>query len=481
MTQQKDYSKVVDHCGKSFWEDIPEGDRQIGREIKYLKENDPKKLAEVVGGLSGEEARNIHYNPGIFARDKQLVDFHSPYTVTMMMCGRGFGKTYALSVTVKRAVEHYGVKKITILTQTSRDIRATVVPEILERYHSEDPNRPEFKGNLSTMVWPNGARVLFISAESGPDSVRGTQCEILLGDECSFYGHNEEIITQGLLTCRLGMSRAYFFTTPKATPLIQRWVRQARDPDQDYIQIINGSTFDNKSNLSKTFIETSVETYKGTRLERIELYGELILEAEGSLWSNDLIEQHKVSVDGIPELVEVCIGVDPALTARTGNAKKRRSDSCGIVVAARGEDDKIYVLENKTGLMTVDKWVKIVVSLYDKYTSGGYKTKIVIESNAGGEDLLSNTFNQHESGFASKIKFQYSTDSKMKRAMPYALKTEKGEIKFLDKTEMLPLWDEMTTYTGEGKSPDSLDAAVFAFNGVAPIKKHLTQISEIMF
>ena len=479
--QERDYSCVVDHGIESCWGDISKDDRVLGRELKYLKEKEPEKLADLISKLSGAEAEDILHNEAIWARDKQLVDFDDLYTVTMMMCGRGFGKTYSLSVTIKRAVENYGVKKITVMTQTNRDIRATVVPEIIERYPEGHANRPEFKGNLNTMKFPNGAQILFISAEAGADAPRGTQCELLLGDEVAFYGNSEDIVTQALLTCRLGISRAYFFTTPKSTPLIQRWVRQAKDPDQTYIRIINGSTIDNKSNLSRTFIDTTVATYKGTRLERVELHGELILEAEGAMWNNDLIETHKISPDQVPELSEISIGVDPALTARVGNSKQRTSDSCGIVVSGRGEDGKLYIMEDKTGRMPVDKWVKLVISLYDKYTSVGYKTSVVIESNSGGEDLLSNTFNQHSDGFSNKMSFQYSTDSKMKRAMPYSLKTEKGEIKFVDKPEMQGLWDELCSYEGEGKSPDHMDAFVFSLNGIAPIKKHLTTITEILF
>lgn len=477
---QNKYKDVVDHCGKSWWSDISESDRVIGREIKWLKENDKDKLARVIGDLSEEEAKDIQYNVAIWARDKQLVDFSSPYTITCYMAGRGFGKTFTLSATVKRAVEHYGVRKITILTQTTRDIRATVVPEILERWPDGDENKPSFKGNLNTMEFPNGAKILFISAESGENAPRGTQCELLLGDEVAFYGYNEGIVTQALLTCRLGMSRAYFFTTPKATPLIQQWLRQSKDPDQSYIQVVNGSTFDNEANLSKTFIETSVSAYKGTRLERVELYGELILEAEGALWSGDLIDAHKVSVEDIPDLVEISIGVDPSISSKKAGNKGRQPDDVGIVVSGMGDDGRVYVIENRTSVMPVDKWVKVVMGLYDKYAVT-YKAKIVMEQNAGGVDLLSKAFDNVRHGFSKHIHFQFSSQSKMQRAMPYALLTEQGKVKFADKQDMLGLWDEMTSYDGTGKSPNALDAMVFSMNGISPIKKHFTKTMELLF
>lgn len=387
--------------------------------------------------------------------------------------------TFTLSATVKRGVENYGIKKITCITQTARDIRATVVPEIEARYPSSNKNKPKFNGQSSSISWPNGANCLFISAEAGEDAPRGTQCELLLGDEIAFYGHNEGIITQALLTNRLGNSKAGFFTTPSASPYLIKTVRKAQDSNQDYVKLYKGSTFDNEANLSRSFIESAVADYKGTRLERVELYGEIVLESDGALLKPSDIEPNMVGVETLPEMLEIGIGIDPSISANK-TVKGRKLDSCGIIVSGKGSDGKMYVLENATLNAPISVWAKKAVDTYYKYRAIYDIVKIRAESNTGGSELLSKAFDDVETGFASKIDFKYSTVSKLNRAMPYALMVQQNKIKFVDKPEMNALIDELTSYDGTGKSPDSMDAWVFSLNLIAPIVTKSTTIQELI-
>lgn len=476
----KDYSIVPDHSPISRWGDIPSSDRKLGLELKYLKATDKKTLKKVIAGLSESEANDIIYNVGIWARDGQLFDFDSDWVVQLWCAGRGSGKTFTLSSTIKRAVANYGIKKITCMTQTSRDIRATVVPEIEMRYAPDDKNKPKLNGQTNTMTWPNGSTCLFISAEAGEDSPRGTQCELLLGDEIAFYGHNEGIITQALLTNRLGNSKAGFFTTPSASPYLIKTVRKSKEPKQSYVKIYTGSTFDNEANLSRAFIENTVAAYKGTRLERVELYGEIVLESDGALLKPHDIEENLITVNDLPEIIEIGIGVDPSISA-VKVAKGRKLDSCGIMISGKGADGKLYVLENATLNAPINTWAKKVIDTYHKYNSMYDKIKIRAESNTGGSELLSKAFNDVETGFSHKIDFKYSSQSKLNRAMPYALMVQQGKIKFVDKTEMNPLFDEFTSYDGTGKSPDNLDAFVFSMNAISPIVVRTTTVHEMLF
>ena len=45
-----------------------------------------------------------------------------------------------------------------------------------------------------------------------------------------------------------------------------------------------GSTFANKAHLSAQYLRNLLDLYKGTALERQELYGELLDIVEGALW-----------------------------------------------------------------------------------------------------------------------------------------------------------------------------------------------------
>ena len=389
------------------------------------------------------------------------------------------GKTYTLATTVKRAVQSYGVKKMTILCQTSRDVHMTIVPAIMEAYDDNDPNKPTYKGNLSTVVWPNGAKALIVSSEAGKDSVRGNNVELLLADEVVFYS-DPEIITQALLTCRLGMSKAFFFTTPKPTKMLIDWIKQSEDKDATYVKLVKGSTFDNEDNLADNFMKSIVSSYKGTSLERTELYGELLLDNDAALWTRSTIEANTVEANEVPHIVEYCIGLDPALTSKTSAAGKRKPDEVGIVVSGLGTDGLFYVLENYTHSASVEKWVNKVIQLFNKYSHSA-KTKIYCESNAGGAELLSSAFDRQQNGFSKHIDYKFSSNSKLARAFPYALMSEQGKIKFVNTKAMDELFTEMCTYDGTGKSPNALDGFTFSMSGLSPMKKHYTNVSELLF
>lgn len=386
--------------------------------------------------------------------------------------------TRTMASTVKRLVEDYGVKKITIIAATARDLRHTIAPAIDGVYGPSHPNKPKYSSAKSNIEWPNGAMAILISAEAGEDAPRGTQCEALMLDEAAFYDNNEGIITQALLTCRLGMSKAFAFTTPKATKQMIEWLRRAKDGDPS-IKLITGSTMENADNLSKTFTDTVVSKYKGTRLERVELHGELILEAEGALLTMDIIERNTIGKFDLPRIVQYAIGVDVALTSKATAAKGRRPDSTGIVVVGKGEDETIYTINALTGVYSVEKWTEKLSLLYNQLSKKA-PTTIGVEQNAGGVELLSSAISKVDRDLLQHIKFSWSGQGKMQRASPYTLMVEQGRIKFVDDVSLQPLTDELISYTGSGKSPDNMDAWTEACKLIVPHKNRVTKSFELI-
>ena len=67
-----------------------------------------------------------------------------------------------------------------------------------------------------------------------------------------------------------------------------------------------GRTYDNIY-LPKAFIEHVEAEYGGTRLGRQELDGELLEDAEGALWTRELIERCRVG--SAPTLTRVVVGM----------------------------------------------------------------------------------------------------------------------------------------------------------------------------
>lgn len=61
----------------------------IGEKLRWLQDNDPSKLKQVLQEMEPEMARNLIYNDDAMLRDKQWIDLASPYTVHVVLAGRG--------------------------------------------------------------------------------------------------------------------------------------------------------------------------------------------------------------------------------------------------------------------------------------------------------------------------------------------------------------------------------------------------------
>ena len=107
---------------------------------------------------------------------------------------------------------------------------------------------------------------------------------------------------------RLGSDpRAVVTTTPRPTDLMRRI---AADPGT---VVTRGTTFQNRENLAREFLEAIVSRYEGTRIGRQELLGEDLDDNPAALWQRAEIDAHRRHV--LPELVRVVVAVDPAVTA----------------------------------------------------------------------------------------------------------------------------------------------------------------------
>jgi predicted phage terminase large subunit-like protein len=212
--------------------------------------------------------------------------------------------------------------------------------------------------------------------------------------------------------------------------------------------------------------------YKGTRYEKQELEGELILSNPGALWSYELIDQQTMGVEEeVPELEKVTIGIDPATSAG------KNSDNTGIVVCGLGVDGVGYVLGDYTGKYTADQWTNKVVSLYDSYAQQ-CPVRIVIERNAGGA-LVVDVLTRNRPMLP--VDDVFSTRSKIARAEPVSLLYEQGKVRHT-RNNLQDLVQEMVSYQGKRgeKSPDRLDSLVFALTSLMPVKNRVTKGFELL-
>jgi len=213
--------------------------------------------------------------------------------------------------------------------------------------------------------------------------------------------------------------------------------------------ITRGSTFDNIDNLAKPFLETIKKEYEGTRLGNQELYAEMLEEADGALWTTEVLDKCTIEQKDIPELNRIVVSIDPAVTSKT------ESDMTGLIVAGIDVNGIGYVLEDATDRYSPAEWAAKAISLYKAHSAD----RIVAERNQGG-DMVRRTLEAEDE--AVPIRLVHASRGKMARAEPISALYERGKVKHakgLDELEtQMRTWEPL----GSMGSPDRLDACVWA-------------------
>src|SRR5699024_11094517 len=129
---------------------------------------------------------------------------------------------------------------------------------------------------------------------------RGKQFHFAWLDEAAHMDFIDDVWDMLLLGLRL---KGYVPRGPHVlvttTPLPTKWNKSlVTDPS---VAITRASTYDNYGNLSPTYIKQIVSRFEGTRKGLQELYGQILEDTPGAMWSADWIEHHRVPQDEDPE------------------------------------------------------------------------------------------------------------------------------------------------------------------------------------
>lgn len=238
-------------------------------------------------------------------------------------------------------------------------------------------------------------------------------------------------------------------TTPRPTKIVKELIK---DPDTI---ITRGSTYENKDNLAESTLVTLRAKYENTRLGRQELFGEVLDDNPGALWTRASIESARITKEQLPPLTRVVVGVDPAVT------NTEDSDSTGIVTCGMSADGHYYVLDDNTLKASPQEWATVAVGAYEKHKAD----RIVAETNNGG-DLVIHLLQQVKPTVSTKK--VTATRGKSVRAEPIAALYEQGRVHHVG--YFGPMEDQMCEYEPgtNNDSPDRMDALVWA----------LTELSE---
>jgi phage terminase large subunit-like protein len=375
------------------------------------------------------------------ARPEQLPSEDTSWSTWLYLAGRGAGKTRTAAEWLAWEASSKPKTRWAIVAPTYGDARDTCaegesgIVNILRQYGTlKDYNR-----SIGEIFLTNGSRIKLFSGEE-PERLRGPQHHGGWFDELAAFKY-PEAWDQYQFGLRLGdFPQTIVTTTPKPIKIIKELIKQ------DNVRVVRGSTFDNAANLAESALAQYRLRYENTRLGRQELYGEILDNVDGALWTRKLIDDARV--DSAPPLIRVVVAIDPAVTANA------TSDETGIVAAGVASNGEYYILDDKSIRTTPDAWARVAVALYHKHNAD----KIVAETNNGG-DMVILLLKQVDASIATKK--VTATRGKQLRAEPISSLYEQGKVHHAGYfSELETQMCEWTPQSSE--SPDRLDALVWA-------------------
>lgn len=406
-----------------------------------LEAFDDDEFAEVAKRLAIPGDKSIlSASWSVYRRPSQATPI-GDWRVWLILAGRGWGKTRTGAEFVREQVDLGNTEHVALVGPTAADVRDTMIEGesgLLGVYPKHQ--RPRYEPSKRRVTFHNGAVASAFTADE-PDRLRGPNHDLAWADELAAWRYPEawDMLMFGL---RIGkFPRVVATTTPKPIPLIRRLLVQ----DDGSVFVTRGSTFDNASNLARSFLSEVLARYEGTRLGQQELYAEVLDDIEGSLWNRDMLENNRVSQ--LPEIVRTVVAVDPAAGSKADNAET------GIVVVGLGEDGHGYVLDDRSVRGTPNDWGTAAVAAYHANKAD----RIVAEANQGG-DMVSHTLRTVDSNVP--IKLVHASKGKRTRAEPVAALYEQGRVHHLGFHAQLE--DQLCSWVPDhAVSPDRLDALVW--------------------
>lgn len=372
--------------------------------------------------------------------------------------GRGAGKTRAGAEWVRSMVEGSlpldagKCRRVALVGETIEQVREVMIfgdSGILAC--SPQDRRPIWEAGRKRLVWPNGA-VASVHTAQDPDGLRGPQFDAAWVDELAKWKKGQETWDQLQFALRLGDDpRVCVTTTPKNVEVLRKLLASPSTVQT------HAATEANAANLAASFLEEVRTRYRGTRLARQELDGVLLPDADGALWTFEMLEGCRTH--RLPVFDRIVVGLDPATTS--GKA----SDECGIVVVGAvtqgpPQDWRAVVLGDCTVQgATPNGWARAAIDAMTQFGAD----RLVAEVNQGGL-MVGEVLRQVDP--LVPLKSVHASRGKVARAEPVAALYEQGRVGHVPGLDALE--DQMAQMTARGYagpgSPDRVDALVWALH-----------------
>jgi phage terminase large subunit-like protein len=434
---------------------------------EFLAKLDRKEQNRILDQLSAAEMEALLKDWKFLARKEQLPP-PGDWMIWLILAGRGFGKT---RTGAEWLVEQHRDKGCQI-----SGIVATNFDD-LKRYCIRGPSgilsvagdfAPEPKDGLMRLIWPNGTETLCFTSQK-PDRIRGPNLEKVWADEFAAWAYLEECWENIEFALRQSEEpRVAITTTPKPKRLLRKLVDDSEKPNSDTV-LVKGHTFDNAGNLAERYIQRMKDEWEGTRVGRRELAAELLDDAEGALFSRQILDDNRVDLSYMPELRRSAVAVDPA------QEDHEFSDEVGIIAGGVGTNGHGYVTNDWSGKYGPRETARTAIFLFFE-TDANF---IVVEKNGGGQwikkgienELREMKRNREIPHMNVPIRMVNASKGKQARAEPVSTLYEQRRVhhvRFPDGNSFEKLEDELCMWEANSgqPSPNRLDACVWLWTSL---------------
>lgn len=437
---------------------------------RWLSEQSRETLDDILKGAWWWVGRPEQFRPA------------GDWLVWLIRSGRGWGKTRTgaedlLDRVFRHPVDSAGQRtEWLVIAETLNDCRTACIEgnsgilSVLARMGMVKGRDFRYWKSPKLMIEFTSGQVIYFEGADNADVGRGFNLAGLWADELAKWRYTYDAWYEGILpSLRAPLiadhPRAVVTTTPKPIKLLIEWQHET----DGTVVITTGSIFDNIMNLSKKVVDELKKIYEGTRAGLQELYGHLLEEIEGALWTRPMIENNRVKAADLPDLKQVVISMDPGATGE--------GDETGLLAVGRGYDGNDYVLADWTKKIVGNAAARHAWKMFLLFGA----TWLVVETNMGKKwlvqvlaDAYKEMQKEHLGGCQDEtckgclfepgpapIREVTSLAGKKLRAEPVAARYEQGRVKHVG--TFVELEDQQCTWIpGETKSPDRIDALVQA-------------------
>jgi phage terminase large subunit-like protein len=406
------------------------------------------------------QTRRIKLHP----KYKPLFRLDLPCRYFLMTGGRGSGKSFAQSLAVAKEQDTANYNTL-YLRQTLVSAYISIIPEYWEKIEmlAEADRFLKLKTevmNLNTRysIYFRGIQTSRGSNEAQLKSIK--RVGLVLVDEAQELTDEDAFDRIDFSLRDIGIRNRVIISLNPTNK--QHWIYrrffEERGIEDDFNGIAGDTCYihtdyrENRENLDEAFLELAEQCRINNPLKWRNIFlGYWAGDAEGALWTADMIDAHRVA-SAPADLDRIVVAVDPAVTSADD------SDETGIVVAGvkrmKGEPH-YFVLADRSKHASPQTWGAAVANAFTEFECD----RVVVEGNNGGDmvELILKGFNKR-----MPCKTVHATRGKLVRAEPIAALYERGLVHHVGTFGELEM--QMRTYQGRDteKSPDRMDALVWA-------------------